>query len=69
MAGALGVFLLATIHRTLHVGDRMAYLADQAPILPMDFLLFLVAWMSVSGVVLAYCIWQGEIARTAEDAS
>ena len=31
LAGALGVFLLVTLPRTLHVGDRAAYLAGDAP--------------------------------------
>ena len=65
VAALLGVFSLVTLPRTLYVGDRAAYLADQAAFLPMSFIVFSIPWFVLSGVVLAACVWGGERAREA----
>ena len=60
VAGLLGLYLLVSLPRILHVGDRAAYLAGEAPLLPVPFLLFCAAWMSLSGVVLGLGLWTVE---------
>ena len=60
VAALLGVYLVVSTPRTLHVGERAAYLAGEAPLLPVPFLIFCACWMPLAGLVLGLGIWTAE---------
>ena len=64
-AGLLGIFLLATLDRTLHLGTYAQYHAGEAPLADLSFLTFGIPWFLWSGLVAGYCIYRGEQARGA----
>ena len=59
-AAAFGVFCLVTLPRTLHVGTLSQWESGDAPILPWDFVVFALPWLTFAGVVMALCIWAAE---------
>lgn len=66
VAALLGLFTLATIPRTLHIGTREEYLAGTAPTLGADFLAFGAPWFLWSGLVLAFCVFRLERYRNGD---
>ena len=64
-AGLLGLFCLVLIKQLLFVGTYAQYHAGEAALLPMDFLVFAVPWLSLGGGVLGACFWWSEKAGRA----
>ena len=63
VAGLLGLFTIATMPRTMHMGTRAEYLSGTAPTLGLDFLAFGAPWFIWSGLVLAFCVFKLEVNR------
>ena len=63
VAGLLGLFTVATLPRTLHIGTHAEYLAGTAAPLGTDFLAFGAPWVVWSGLVLAFCLSRLEMDR------
>ena len=63
VASLLGIFTLATLPRTWHLGTKAEYLAGTAPTLGAEFLVFAGPWVVWSAVVLAFCIQRLEMLR------
>ena len=60
VAVGLAIFGLATLPRTLYVGTRAEFMAEQAELLPTEFLLFGVGWIGYALAVLGVCVWLTE---------
>ena len=59
-AAIFGVYCLATVPRTVHVGTLSEWETGTAQFLPWDFLVFAVPWLTFAGAVLAGCVWSAE---------
>ena len=58
-----GIYSLLSIPRMLRVGTFEQWTAGEAPWVGMEFVLFALPWMVMSGVVLGICLWQCEQTR------
>ena len=65
-AGVFGVYCAISLPRIPYVGTREQYFADEAPFLPMNFLILLAAVGAAAVAVMGACFLLAERTRAAE---